>query len=446
MASSPSSLTATSNTPPSSKQRWAITNKPSSSTASPTLCPPAPAPAPGSNTGGDPACVDPGRAILNTLAGRVTFLALDQPPLPDLSPPKPDAPPDVRIRWTNVPAIDPHLRPVIDLVRYPAWLGPVAWRLLGRTLIVRDLGTALMLRATLPAPLPGARATALSPRRVKSSTKTAGSSPAPMNAASGGGGLISPPFRVGVAGGRAQSNSTRSSASDSSTLSAISDQAAHLEKVTSQLQQSLFNANALKAELTSRLDSLAFADREPRKGAAGHLRRGRRPSTVNSMRPTPNVRPATAARPKRLEQQSAAREARRAALEAEIAEASEAADTAREQVTSLRIDASKLAEQLARPPSARPVSTPSPAADLTRQHTRLLCKKLKPATHNRIADLEGQVGDRRGKLPRVRDRKVQELVTQCELVQSQGPRPRTRFSLPSRADFRSASVKGRREA
>ncbi|MEM7577458.1 MAG: AAA family ATPase, partial [Planctomycetota bacterium] len=73
--------------------------------------------------------------LRGSLSGRVMFLALDQPPLPDVS-----------LRTFDGTA----LRVVADCVRYPDWLGPIVWRLLGRTVVVEDLDRAMLLRAGLP--------------------------------------------------------------------------------------------------------------------------------------------------------------------------------------------------------------------------------------------------------------------------------------------------------
>lgn len=337
-----------------------------------------------------------GQAAIDALGGRVTFLSIDQPPLPPLH---------ADAERSEASGIAPHLRPVIDLVRYPAWLGPVAWRLLGRTLIVRDLDTAMMLRATLPS---GYRFVTEAGEVLDEQCRVL-AGPLSANSASGGGGLIS--RRSELASLQAElSQLDAIIASDHQTLTAISDQAAHLEQVTADLQQSIFDANAIKVELTSRLENfrgqIASLEKERPVLAAETEKLHRQ------LREADEKRAAHRGEAEQLEQQSAEREARRAALDAEITAATEAADAARESVTSLRIDAGKIAEQLsAAERQSRQFEIAR--ADVTRQHTKL-AEELK-STHARIAELE-QTQEKAVEAAGVAKRKLDELVTQCELI------------------------------
>ncbi|MEM9914690.1 MAG: chromosome segregation protein SMC [Planctomycetota bacterium] len=333
-----------------------------------------------------------GQAAIDALAGRVTFLSIDQPPLPPL----PQA----------TDGMAAALRPVIDLVRYPDWLGPVAWRLLGRTLVVRDLDTAMMLRATLPSGY----------RFVTEACEVLGEQcrvlAGPLNSggANASGGLIS--RRSELASLQAElSQLDAIIASDHTTLTAISDQAAHLETVTAELQQSIFDANAIKVELTSRLDSfrgqIATLEKERPVLAAETEKLHRQLAEADDKR---NFHRGEA---EQLEAQFAERETRRAALDAEITAATDAADAARESVTSLRIDAGKFAEQLsAAERQSRQFEVAR--ADVTRQHTKL-SEELK-GTHARIAELE-ETQAKALEASGVAKRKLDELVTQCELIQ-----------------------------
>lgn len=331
----------------------------------------------------------PGKTARDALAGRVTFLSIDQPPLPPLD--------------RAADSLAPAIRPVIDLVRYPDWLGPVAWRLLGRTLVVRDLDTAMMLRATLPA---GYRFVTEAGEVLDEQCRVLAG---PLNVASGGG-LIS--RRSELASLQAQlAELDAIIASDSQTLTAISDQAAHLERVTGELQQSIFDANAVKVELTSRLDSLASQISTLEKERP--VLAAETESIHRQLREADDKRTTQRDEAQRLETQSAERESRRAALAAEIDAAVEAADAAQESVTSLRIDAGKYAEQLsAAERQSRQFEIAR--ADVTRQHTKL-AEELK-STHARIAELEKQQAQAEEDF-RGADRKLDELVTQCELIQ-----------------------------
>ncbi|MEM6459639.1 MAG: chromosome segregation protein SMC, partial [Planctomycetota bacterium] len=338
----------------------------------------------------------------DALAGRVTFLALDQPPLPPL-PPHADA---ERSEASGTPL--QQLTPLIDLVRYPAWLGPVAWRLLGRTFKVRDLDTALMLRATLP-----------------SGSITSGGG---YRFVTDAGQVLDENCRViaGPVATKAQGLISRRSelaalaaelehldaliASDHQTLTALSDQAAHLETVTAELQRSIFDANALRADLTTRLENF--------RGQIEQLEKERPVLAAETeklhrqLRDSAEQRAAHQSDADALDTRSAEREARRAALAAEITRAEAAAEDALERVTALRVSAGQLTEQRhAAERQARQHEVA--AADLLRQHTQL-AEELK-SVHDRIAQLESDKTEAADQL-RGAERKLQELVTQCELI------------------------------
>ncbi|MEM6756798.1 MAG: chromosome segregation protein SMC, partial [Planctomycetota bacterium] len=70
---------------------------------------------------------------LEQLAGRVTLVALNATTAADTS--------DATFGYTTA----------VELAQYPRWLAPVVWRTLGRTIVVRDLDAAWLLRATMPA-------------------------------------------------------------------------------------------------------------------------------------------------------------------------------------------------------------------------------------------------------------------------------------------------------
>ena len=301
-----------------------------------------------------------GDATRAALAGRVSFLALDQPPLPDVAMP---------------PALAAQVPCVIDLVRYPAWLGPVAWRLLGRTLVVRDLDTAMMLRAGLPA---GYRFVTEAGELLDEQCRVLAG---PVSSAAGGG-LISRRSELSAL----QSQLTELDAiiaSDADTLATLSQQAAHLEEITGQLQKSIFDANGVKVELTSRLDSLA--------GQIGSLEKERPKLTAEAqqvheqLKDADTKRTAHRSEAETLNAQAAEREARQTALQEEITEAQTSAEAARETVTGLRVIAGQRSEQLsAAQRQSRQFEVA--AADVARQHT-LLQEELS-AHHRRIDELK----------------------------------------------------------
>ena len=375
----------------------------------------------------------------------------------------------------NPPLQNLPLQNLLSLVRYPDWFAPLAHRLLGHIYLVPDLDTALLLQATLacppkpadsmsgfatneadaeegsapeasgmtvpftahptpptpstPAPRfitptgtllhPDGRVTAgpLIPPRPTDAARASDPPNAQAKSVSGGT-SISGGGGGGLLARRSELVSLRAQlaeldaliASDAQALAAVSDQAAHLERVTAQLQQSLFDANAVKVQLTSRLEStnaqIAALEKERPVLAAEAAKLHRELHEADTRR---SARRLDA---QQLEAQSAEREARRVALDAGIAAATEAADAARETVTTLRLETGRLAEQLA---AAQRQSRQYEvaAADLTRQHTRLT-DELKD-THTRISELEEA---RTQALDHFRgaERKLDELVTQCELI------------------------------
>jgi len=70
---------------------------------------------------------------LDQLAGRVMIVALDAASLADTN--------DLTLGYTAA----------VELAQYPRYLAPTMWRLLGRTIVVRHLDAATLLRAALPA-------------------------------------------------------------------------------------------------------------------------------------------------------------------------------------------------------------------------------------------------------------------------------------------------------
>ncbi|MEM8782232.1 MAG: chromosome segregation protein SMC [Planctomycetota bacterium] len=337
-------------------------------------------------------CGNGARELRDSLAGRVMFLALDQPPLPDVS-----------LREFGGVT----LRVVADCVRYPAWLSPVVWRLLGRTVIVEDLDRAMLLRAGLP---DGFRFVTKAGEVLDEQGRVV-AGPLGVGAGAGSGG--------GVIRRRSELASLEQQlreldaliASDASTLSALSDQAAHLETVTAQLQKSIHDAGHTKSSVSSRLESL--------EGQIAQLERERPTLAAEQEAIHRKLRETEAQRTRHegqigsLETDRAAKEAARAAAEAQIAALAERVEERAEAVTTLRIEGSKRAEQLsAAQKQSRQLEVA--AADARRQH-ELLGSQL--AGHRRrTADLEAQAEQARRQADEA-DRRLQALVTQCELTE-----------------------------
>ncbi len=342
-----------------------------------------------------PLCGEATRDARRALAGRVAFLALDQPPVPDVGP------------QTHAGL---ELDVVAGLVRYPDWLGPVVWRLLGRTVVVEDLDRALVLRATLP---DGYRFITRAGELLDEHGRVIAG---PLGASSGNGAAGS---GGGVIRRRSELASLESQlreldaliASDASALGALSDQAAHLEQVTAELQKSIFAATHSRVELTSRRDAvqghIESLEREQPTLAA------EQEAIHRKLRDAEEQRVGHHSAKSELESDSQQRESRRAGLEAKIAGHETAVDQQAERVTTLRIEASTLAEQHA----AAQKQARSPevaAADAKRQHDALEAELT--GHRDRVQRLERQAEQAEAEA-READRRLQELITQVELAE-----------------------------
>ncbi|MDX1682280.1 MAG: AAA family ATPase, partial [Phycisphaeraceae bacterium] len=268
-------------------------------------------------------CDTRGREAIEALSGRVQFLALDQSPV--AGPPTPPAPAGITAR------------PVLDLVRYPQWLGPLVRRLLGKTLQVRDLDTAMMLRALLPA---GYRfVTARGQLLDADGRVTAG----PSTQADEGAGLIRRRSEL-AALAEETGELDRQIEADQSRLAELGDHASHVADVTQKLRESLQEAQRLRIELTSKIDTLddriAQLEKEQPVIAAEteqiheKLNRARADQTQKRER-------AEAIDARREERQQAI-----ASLREEIERLAEEVESGRESVTNQRVEAGRIKEQL----------------------------------------------------------------------------------------------------
>ena len=323
------------------------------------------------------------------LAGRVTFLALDQPPLPDVASPM---------------STESPLHVVADLVRYPDWLGPVVWRLLGRTVVVEDLDRAMILRATLP---DGFRfVTRLGEVLDEQGRVLAG----PVGNTSGGGGVIRRRSELTSLTGQLRELDALI-VSDASALAAMSDQASHLENITAELQKSIFEATHTRIELTSRQENvqgqIAGLEREQPTLAA------EQETLHRKLREAQEKRTGHHGVVSQLESDSAQREAQRVGLEEKITEQDAAVESQAEQVTTLRIESSTLAEQhAAAQKQSRQLEIA--AADARRQHDTLAGELS--GHRDRVAQLEEQAEQARATAAQA-DSALHELITQVELAE-----------------------------
>jgi chromosome segregation protein len=334
-----------------------------------------------------------GKAVIDSLGGRVTLLAIDQPPIPAIHA-------DAEKRSAEASGLP--VQRIIDLVRYPDWLGPIVWRVLGRTLVVRDLDTAMLLRHVLP---DGYRLVTKTGELLDAEGKVHAG---PINAGSAAG-LIS--RRSELASLHAELQEIEALiASDQHTLSALSGQASHVEEVSSQLQKSIYDLGASRAELTSRLDGIT--------GQIETLEKEQPAITEEAeqihaqLREAADKRESHAAEHERLETESEQKQQAIARVEAQITTKREQAESAREEVTTQRVAAGQIAEQLSGAQrSARQHEVA--AADVARQHAKV--EQQLAGYRQRISELEQQ-RDAAANAAASLDAELQGLITQCESV------------------------------
>ncbi|WP_432797389.1 chromosome segregation protein SMC [Poriferisphaera sp. WC338] len=301
-----------------------------------------------------------GREAIEALAGRVNFIAIDQPPLP----------PQRDLEAMGFGGV----KRVIDLVRFPQWLGPIAWRILGQTLVVRDLDAAMMMRSVLPG---GYRFVAESGELLDTDGRVHAG---PM--ASGAGGLISRRSELFALESQIKTLDEQIGA-DQITLSNLSDHAAHVEKVSSQLRKSIYDATSVCNKLESRIETLSSQVERLEKEQPGLSEEIEQ--IHEQLSETAEKRVAHSVEAEQLESDSKQREAACQKLENMIETFGAQADQSREMVTNIRVEASQIAEQLtSSQKQLRQIEIAS--ADVKRQH-KLLEDQLS-SHRGRIDELE----------------------------------------------------------
>ncbi len=334
-----------------------------------------------------------GKTAVESLAGRVTFVSLDHPPLPKQLGSEMRKVGDGRFV---------KLIAAVDLVRFPDWLGPVVWRLLGRTFVVENLTQALELRSQMP---DGCRFVTETGELLEADGRVFAG---PLSGAAGG--LISRRSELALL--RIQIGELDESISrDTQSLSQLSDQAAHAEQVCNDLRQSIYEAKSMSAELGSKLEVLdeqvAGLEREQPVLAAETEQIHRQLKEADEKRAGHKTEA------EQLEQDSAERQERIDTAQSQIDGLAAQAEAAREAVTAVRIESGKTAEQLASAQrQVRQVEIAS--ADVDRQ--RKLIEDQLAGYHERIADFE-QTEAQANEQAEQADRLLHGLITQCELAQ-----------------------------
>jgi chromosome segregation protein len=334
-----------------------------------------------------------GKTAIESLAGRVTFVALDQPPMP--------ANVGSELRKVGEGKFV-KLTAAIDLVRFPDWLGPVVWRLLGRTYVVSNLTEALGLRSQMP---DGCRFVTESGELLEADGRVLAG---PLSGAAGG--LISRRSELAMLQIQIAEldNVIRK---DTQALSELCDQAAHAERVCDDLRQSISEAKSMSAELGSKLEGfvsqITNLEREQPVLSAETEQIHRQLSEADEKR----VGHKTEA--DRLEQDSAERQERVESAQTQIDELTNQVESSNETVTAARIESGKIAEQLASAQrQVRQVEIAS--ADVERQ--RKLIDDQLSGYHERIAGFEATEAEALEQSEEA-EHKLNELITQCELAQ-----------------------------
>ncbi len=340
----------------------------------------------------DICCHATGEAAVESLGGRVAFVALDQPPLPPLH------------HEHDTQAPQP-MRRVIDQISYPDWLAPVVWRLLGRTLVAHDLDAALMLRAALPS---GYRFVTEHGELLDDDGRVFAG---PISS-SAGAGLISRRSELTQLQAQIAELDERIN-SDQQKLSELSDHAAHVEKLANDLRQSIYEANSVRVELTSRTENLnnqiAGLEREQPVIAQ------ETEQIHQKLRETESRRSDHQDEAARLEKDSAERQQQVDSLESDIERLGDEVEQARENATNVRVESSKIAEQLSAA-QQRVRQAEIAAGDVQRQHQSVQ-DQLSSYT-GRIEELQNAYESAQQQIAQA-DQKLTAIAAEHEKIQEQ---------------------------
>jgi len=333
---------------------------------------------------------------IDSLSGRVTFLPLDQF--------FGDA--DLRSRElihaarTTLPA---NIRRVSELVRCEDWLRPIVDDLLGRTLVVPNLDSAVMLRAVMPQ---GVRFITKDGRLLESDGRITAGPPSDVSR----GGMISRRSELHDLDQQIASLD-QTIAEEEQTVAQLGDRTGHLTTLSQELRQSIYDANAVRVELSSRLESV---DTQIQKLEREQPVLSAETEKIHEqLREADDKRKSHEQDAEQVEQESQQRQQRVEKLEAGLGDLQAELEAAQEHVTATRVETGKLAEQLtAAQRQVRDLETTE--ADVVRQQ-KLLDDQL---SHHRerIADLEETRDEAAGTAHRLAQ-SLQQLQVQCDLAQ-----------------------------
>jgi len=262
-----------------------------------------------------------GKEAIESLAGRVSFLAIDSygDPIKE-----------------DTQTLDRPMQRLVDLVRYPTEISPLVQRMLGRTYLVADLATARRMRQTLPN---GFRFVTRNGELLEADGRVFAG---PVHASTGGGMISRRSELAQLVEQLDVLNETI--AIEQQELEQVDDRAGHLDKVAEELRGAISEANSVRIELNSRLEGL--------NGQISKLEREQPVLSAETERIHKQLYEADTKRKsheteaRQLEADSKEREERTAELEAQITEMDKQVDAAREATTTIRVESGKLSEQL----------------------------------------------------------------------------------------------------
>ena len=345
-----------------------------------------------------------GRRAIQALGGKVSFIAIDQPAMP--------APVQTNLVHLGEGTFA-KCSTVIDRVCYPEWLGPVMWRLLGRTLLVCDLDEAIKLRSILPR---GYRFVTEDGELLEMDGRVFA-------------GQAKEATATGLIGRRSELVQLKSALAKldqqirakSQKLAELGDHATNVEQVCDQLRQSITDAKSTSIELASRVEGFDTQ--------IDLVRREQPVLTTETTQIHRQIRESDHRRTghrdeaEKLEQDSTQRQERCRRLEHEIGQLEQDAELAQERLTSERVDAGKRAEQVAA--AHQQLRQLEIAASDIKRQSQLANQQLE-AHHDRIRQLEAMQSEAHQQADQAKSR-MKELQTQCQLNEHQLAKTDTRL-------------------
>ncbi len=331
-----------------------------------------------------------GGELLRSLAGRVTLLAADQYGF--------SSNPVILDRIAALP----EAKRLVDLIRCPREVIGLVENIFGRTIVAKDLATALALRKELPA---GYRFVAQTGELIEPDGRVIAG---PVNA-SAATGLISRRSELAKLNTDIKALDEKI-AQDQQTLSGLSETAQHIDRLSQKLRQSVFEANSVKVEASSRMDNVA--------SQAQRLEREQPVLATEAQQIHKQLTDADAKRKlhqgeaAKLEADSQERQKNVQALEQGITGLQTKTEQVREQLTLIRVEAGKIVEQLGSAQRhQRQLETT--VADVTRQAKSL--EEQSQHHRTRIADLQKTAQEAQQTVEQAEAR-LKELQLRHELV------------------------------